>query len=67
MKMLKVTEDALNYYRECVKGNKNISEDQARGMSTWYKLRLQRECCVADFFLRFTCIMTFISLSEMAR
>ncbi|MFC8151650.1 hypothetical protein ACFUP3_18405 [Bacillus paralicheniformis] len=34
MKMLKVSEDALNYYRECVKGNKNISEDQARAKLT---------------------------------
>ncbi|MCY7779554.1 hypothetical protein P9D47_14030 [Bacillus haynesii] len=30
MKMLKVTNDALNYYRESVKGNKYITEEQAR-------------------------------------
>ncbi|ASB89285.1 MULTISPECIES: hypothetical protein [Bacillus] len=34
MKMLKVTNDALNYYRKSVKGNKNITEEQARAKLT---------------------------------
>ncbi|MFT0803302.1 hypothetical protein VSK91_19875 [Bacillus swezeyi] len=34
MKMLKVTDNALNYYRESVKGNKNITKEQARAKLT---------------------------------
>lgn len=38
MKMLKVTNDALNYYRKSVKGNKNITEEQGAKLTRNVKL-----------------------------
>lgn len=58
MKMLKVTNDALNYYRESVKGNKYITEEQARARN----LKLVQDeaperVLRSGSFLRFICIM----------